>query len=141
MPTLRCPSYRSSSASSNSIIFTSHQLETFASSCYEALGLPLPDAKLLANSLVQADLWGHPSHGILRTFWYGARFQTKATKAITHIETVMDAGALALIDGNDGVGQVITQYAMKQAIEKAKIHGIGAISVRNSGQLVLKKES
>ena len=48
-------------------------LTGFATRCFVELGLPETDAALAANSLVQADLWGHPSHGLMRLFWYGAR--------------------------------------------------------------------
>ena len=44
----------------------------------------------------------------------------------------VDAGALAVIDGGDAMGQVLTQHAMAEAIARAKIHGIAAVALRNS---------
>jgi len=82
---------------------------------------------------VQADAWGHASHGVMRTFWYGARIETGAMAAVTRPEWVTDAGALAVLDGHDGVGQVLARRAMASAIERAKAHGIGAVAVRASG--------
>ena len=49
------------------------ELTTFGSDVLEALGVPEPDARLVSDSLVTADLWGHPSHGMLRLPWYAAR--------------------------------------------------------------------
>ena len=49
--------------------FRAEQVTGFCSTVYAALGVPTADAELLADSLVQADLWGHPSHGVMRTFW------------------------------------------------------------------------
>ena len=108
-------------------------LAAFATSAYRAVGLPEADAGLLADSLVQADLWGHQSHGVMRIFWYGDRIQSGATKAVTTPEFVVDSGAIAVLDGHDGVGQIVAARAMESAIERAKAHGIGAVAVRNSG--------
>jgi len=109
------------------------RLSEFCSTAYLALGLPEIDAVLLADSLVQADLWGHQSHGVMRTFWYGKRIQSGATKAVSTPELVIDGGAIAVMDGKDGIGQVVTARAMQEAIERSGKHGIGAVAVRNSG--------
>jgi len=45
---------------------------------------------------------------------------------------VVDAGAIAVIDGHNGVGQVLTMLATHEAIKRARAHGIGAVAVRNS---------
>ena len=113
--------------------FSLARLRAFARDAYLALGLPEADATLVADSLVQADAWGHASHGVMRTFWYGARIETGAMAAVTRPEWVTDAGALAVLDGHDGVGQVLARRAMASAIERAKAHGIGAVAVRASG--------
>ena len=108
-------------------------LAGFITAVYRRLGLPQGDAALVADSLVQAELWGHPSHGALRTFWYAARLQSGAMTPVTRAEPLADAGALVLLDGGDGVGQVLARSAMDTAIARARAHGIGAVSVRNAG--------
>ena len=108
-------------------------LLAFAHSCYRALGVPDAHAALVAETLVQADLWGHQSHGVMRTFWYAARLQSGAMAAGVEPKIVADAGALAVIDGRDGFGQMAAAAAMDAAVARAKAHGIGAVSVRNSG--------
>ena len=113
--------------------FTPEHLGEFAGSVYRQLGLPPADAALLTDTLVQADLWGHQSHGVMRTFWYAKRLQSGASKTVTETDMIVDGGAIAVMDGRDGVGQVITTRAMDQAIERAKRHGVGVVSVRNSG--------
>jgi LDH2 family malate/lactate/ureidoglycolate dehydrogenase len=114
-------------------VFSADELLAFAERSYLALGVPEASAKLLADTLVQADLWGHQSHGVMRTFWYGDRFVTGAMKRDAEPEFVVDAGGLAVLDGHDGIGQVVTKLAMEDAIRRAKLHGIGAVSVRRSG--------
>ncbi|WP_025770923.1 Ldh family oxidoreductase [Thioalkalivibrio sp. HK1] len=109
------------------------QLVDFCTNAYIAMGVPQADARLLADSLVQAELWGHPSHGVMRTFWYGKRLQSGAMRARTKSELVVDAGAIAVMDGNEGIGQVIATRAMQEAIARAEAHGIGVVAVRNSG--------
>ena len=109
-----------------------NRLRDFATAVYAGEGVPELDARLLANTLVQADLWGHQSHGVLRLGWYFERLRNGVMKPVTQPEFITDAGAIAHIDGHDGVGQVLTALAAQQAIERAKAHGIGAVGVRNS---------
>jgi LDH2 family malate/lactate/ureidoglycolate dehydrogenase len=107
-------------------------LRSFGSRVLETLGVPSADAALVADSLVQADLWGHGSHGMLRLPWYAARLRSGAMTAIADPATLVDTGPLLLLDGRDGVGQVLTERARVLAVERARQHGIGAIAVRNS---------
>jgi LDH2 family malate/lactate/ureidoglycolate dehydrogenase len=108
------------------------RLRDFATAVYAGQGVPEPDAQLVADTLVQADLWGHQSHGVLRLGWYLDRLRNGVMRAVTEPEFVVDAGAVALIDGHDGVGHVLTMLATREAIKRAKLHGIGAVGVRYS---------
>jgi LDH2 family malate/lactate/ureidoglycolate dehydrogenase len=105
----------------------------FTAAVLRAEGVPEADANLLADSLVMAELWGHPSHGILRLPWYVAKLRTGAMQRVTRIETVRDAGALVVLDGRHGIGQVIANQAVALGVERARLHGVSAIGVRNSG--------
>jgi LDH2 family malate/lactate/ureidoglycolate dehydrogenase len=107
-------------------------LRRFVADVYERAGMPAADAALLSDTLVQADLWGHQSHGVLRTGWYLARLQSGVMKAETQPEFSVDAGAVAVIDGQDGVGQVVTKFAAEDVLRRAKVHGVSAVAVRNS---------
>src|SRR4051794_22050530 len=86
-------------------------LRTFGSRVLETLGVPAGDAALVADSLVQADLWGHASHGMLRLPWYAERLRTGAMAAAADPVVLVDTGPLALLDGRDGVGQVLAERA------------------------------
>src|SRR5688572_9164252 len=108
------------------------RLVEFAKAVYSGQGVPESDAHLIADTLVQADLWGHQSHGVLRLGWYLDRLRNGVMKPETKPEFVVDAGAMALIDGHDGVGHVLTMLATREAITRAKAHGIGAVGVRMS---------
>ena len=108
------------------------RLAGFGTQVLVALGLPEGDAELVADSLVTADLWGHPSHGMLRLAWYAARLRSGAMAPVTDPLTVTDLGAVTVMDGRDGVGQVITERACTGAVARAKEHGVGVVAVRNS---------
>jgi LDH2 family malate/lactate/ureidoglycolate dehydrogenase len=108
-------------------------LRTFAAAAYEAAGMPVADALLCADTLVQADLWGHQSHGLMRLSWYLARLKAGVCEAVARPETVVDAGAIAVIDGRDGMGQVLAARAAEDVVSRAKRHGIGAVALRHSG--------
>ena len=107
-------------------------LRAFAAACYRALGLADGAAAVIADTLVQADLWGHQSHGVMRLFWYAARLRSGATRTDPP-EAVGGTGAIGILDGRDGPGQVAADAAMTRAIALAKAHSIGAVAVRNSG--------
>jgi LDH2 family malate/lactate/ureidoglycolate dehydrogenase len=108
------------------------ELVAFAQAVYESTGVPSEDAYLAADTLVQADLWGHQSHGLLRLAWYYARLKSGAMKAQTKTNLVVDSSAIAVLDGGDGVGQVIAKQAIEESIARAKKHSVGIVSVRNS---------
>ncbi len=108
------------------------KLIEFATAVYAGQGMPVADARLVADTLVQADLWGHQSHGVLRLGWYLDRLRNKVMNPVTTPEFVVNAGALAMIDGHDGVGHVLTKLAAEEAIRRAQAHGIGAVGVRMS---------
>lgn len=108
------------------------RLRDFVARVYRSIGVPEADAAFVADTLVQADLWGHQSHGVLRLGWYYARLLSGAMKPVTEPDTVVDGGAVAVIDGKDGVGQVVARHATEEAVRRARMHGVGVVSVRNS---------
>lgn len=108
------------------------RLQHACSSLLAALDVPPADADLVAHSLVQADLWGHQSHGVMRLPWYARRLQSGAMQAVTQPQAVVDAGAVMVIDGQHGIGQVLAAQAARSAIMRAQAHGMAAVAVRHS---------
>jgi len=111
---------------------SAERLLAFSTAVYRAEGMSEEDARLAADTLVQADLWGHQSHGVMRLPWYVARLRSSVVRAAQEAELIVNAGAVAVIDGHDAMGQVLAARAAKEAIQRAKAHGIGAVAVRNS---------
>jgi LDH2 family malate/lactate/ureidoglycolate dehydrogenase len=111
---------------------SAERLARFAATVLAAVGVPDADARLVADSLVTADLWGHQSHGVLRLSWYVNRIRSGVMRPVTVPENVTDTGALAIVDGHDGVGQVLAAFAAQDAVRRAREHGVGVVAVRNS---------
>ncbi len=107
-------------------------LRTFSTRVLASLDVPDADGALVADSMVQADLWGHQSHGLLRLPWYAARLRSGAMRAVTDPSVLSDTGPLVLLDGRDGIGQVLTERARRLAVDRARTHGVGVVGVRNS---------
>ena len=107
-------------------------LSRFAAAARRQAGMPPVDAELVADSLVQADLWGHQSHGVMRLSWYLRRLEAGVMHPVGDSQWVSRSGAVAVLNGADSVGQVTAGKAMAAAIELAELHGIGAVAVRNS---------
>jgi LDH2 family malate/lactate/ureidoglycolate dehydrogenase len=114
------------------VCVTADRMLTLARGVLRALNVPEADALLVADTLVQADLWGHQSHGVMRLPWYAARIVSGAMTASVSPSLLVDSGAIGLLDGRDGIGQVVMAAAAREAIARAKTHGISAIGVRNS---------
>jgi LDH2 family malate/lactate/ureidoglycolate dehydrogenase len=109
------------------------KLEEFMVKTFMAAGLPAEDAAICADVLIESDKRGIDSHGIGRLKpIYIDRIREGIINPITKIDTIKDGPTTAVLDGNNGMGQVVSKYAMALAIEKAKKFGMGMVAVRNS---------
>ena len=107
-------------------------LEKFCIQVLEKLGVPEEEAVITANTLVTANLRGVDTHGILRLTLYAARLKGGAMAPAVNLTTEKETVATALLDGHDGIGQVISYRAMELAIRKAKEAGVSYVAVRRS---------
>src|SRR5687767_3392235 len=102
-------------------------LTQFGVDVLSSLGVPAGDAQLLSDSLVMAELWGHSSHGMLRLPWYVDRLHTGVMTPLTQSETVVDSGAVVVLDGHHGIAQVLTAEAVDIGVALARTHGVSAV--------------
>lgn len=107
-------------------------LRMWTRAIFERVGLPEPDAAVVADSLVSADLRGVDSHGVIRVPIYVKRLRLGLVEPRPSIRLARDHGAVAVLDGGNGMGQAIATRAMEEAIRRAKQHGVGLVGVRNS---------
>ena len=108
------------------------RLREFAADVLSAVGVTSDDARLVAHSLLEAERWGHPSHGVLRLSWYVARIRSGVVRPDAQPEAVVDRGAVSVIDAQDGIGQLTATRAARDAVRRARDHGVGVVGVRNS---------
>ena len=118
-------------------------MPTFASDTLHALiravcaagGSVEQEAALVADQLVEANLTGHDSHGVgLVPFYVEAR-ATGALVPNRHADLVGDRGAVLVVEGRRGYGQVIGHEAMQLAMARAAEQGVALLAIRNSFHL------
>ncbi len=97
-----------------------------------AHGLPEADAETTARCLVEADLRGVETHGVVRLPHYLNRVRLGLIKARPNIVVRRVTPAAASVDGDDGFGFVVATRAMDEAIAMAAVYGIGLAAVRRS---------
>ena len=113
--------------------FKKEDLMDFVVHYMSKLGVPEQDARIVGDVLISADVRGVESHGLLRLgSYYGSRISKNFIDPLTPYKFLSETPTTALIDGGNGCGQVVSYKAMKLAIEKAKVSGMAAITVRNS---------
>jgi len=108
-------------------------LEKFTVDLMIKAGIPEADARIVSDALLQADKLGFDSHGVNRLkSIYLDRIKDGILNPVTNYKIVREGPTTAVIDGQNGMGHVISYNAMKMAIEKAKKYGMGMVAVRNS---------
>ena len=108
-------------------------LEDFMKQCLVNIGIPGDDADIVTEVLIESDKRGIDSHGIGRLKpIYLDRIDAGILNPITKIDVVKDTETTAVLDGNNGMGHVVSKKAMQMAIDKAKKYGLGMVTVRNS---------
>lgn len=93
------------------------------------------EANAISANLVNANLSGHDSHGVVRIPRYVMWENTGNLKFGQSAELVLDGDAFLLMDGNKGFGQVVGQQAVDAGIAKAKSHGVAIVGLRKAGHL------
>lgn len=108
-------------------------ITNFVIDAFVGYGIPKEDAEICADVLLESDKRGIESHGVNRFKpVYLDRIKDGIQNAVTNYEIIKETPTTAVVDGHDGMGQVIGYKSMKMAIEKAKQYGMGMVVVRNS---------
>jgi len=114
------------------MVVRAETLGTLAEQILVAEGMRRGNARTVADVLVFADLRGTGSHGISRLPLYLARTVAGVMALDPEMEVLADRPGTALLDAQNGFGQVAGAKAMEIAIAKAGETGCGAVGVRNS---------
>ncbi|ASJ76110.1 Ldh family oxidoreductase [Granulosicoccus antarcticus] len=115
-------------------------LQAFIHRALTSQGVPEADASKVSSLMVEADIFGHDTHGVFRLRQYLARLRDGGCNAQPNIVVAHETVATALIDGDNGLGHLAMNQACELAIEKARSAGIGWVGVRrgnHAGPLAL----
>ncbi len=108
-------------------------LTGFVVDSFVGYGIPRKDAEICADILLESDRRGIESHGVNRFKpVYLDRIKAGIQNPVTNYEIIKETPTTAVVDGHDGMGQVIGYKSMELAIKKAKEYGMGMVVVRNS---------
>lgn len=116
----------------NSINYSYEQLKKFCTDAFLKFGFNKDECDIIVDVLLTSDLYGIESHGMQRLVRYHKGIEKGLIKVDAKPEIVFETPVSAVIEGNDGMGQLIGHKAMSIAIEKAKKTGMAIVSVRNS---------
>jgi L-2-hydroxycarboxylate dehydrogenase (NAD+) len=108
-------------------------MESFVNEVFVKYGVPEEDAKICTDVLLESDRRGIESHGVNRFKpIYLDRIKEGIQKPLTEFELVRKTATTAVVDGHDGMGQVVGYKSMQLAIDMAKAYGMGMVAARNS---------
>lgn len=115
------------------IVYGAEDLRQYVVRFFQNYGVPEEDARIAAEVLVEADLRGVDSHGVIRLdTYYGIRLRTGRLDPATPMRVLRETMASVAYDAGTGLGQVAGYRAMQRCIEKAREAGVAMATVRNS---------
>jgi uncharacterized oxidoreductase len=110
-------------------VFSEGLLRNWTGQLFLAAGATAQESIIVANALVEANLAGHDSHGILRVPEYVRWMEQKLVNVGAKIRIVRQSDSFAVVDGDWGFGQVVGRQAMDIGIEKAMVAGVGTVAI------------
>ena len=113
---------------------TRESLDAFVQAVLTTIGVPAEDAEIFGGALLFSEQRFHPGHGqgVKRLRRYQERIRQGLVDPKGPWKVVRESPALALVDAHNGIGTVAATRAMRLAVEKAKVCGVGQVIVRNS---------
>lgn len=111
------------------------QLRELIATIFAAAGCEADEPRIISDHLVEANLCGHESHGVIRAAKYVQWLAAGMVVANRHAEVALDAGAILIVEGGFGFGQVIGLEAMRMGIKRVKESGVALVAIRKTGHL------
>jgi LDH2 family malate/lactate/ureidoglycolate dehydrogenase len=107
-------------------------LRRFVSATLRRVGLPPADADVVADLMAEADLQGSDGHGVIRLPQYVQRIEAGGINTQPDIRVVEERAAMAVVDGDNGMGHLVVSRAVRLAIDKARTAGVAWVGTRRS---------
>lgn len=114
---------------------TAEQLQSFAEQLFVTAGADAENARIVAHSLVDANLRGHDSHGAMRIPFYIAKVKEGAVNPAGKLQVLQETPAVIVGDGEWGFGQVVSQDLMRRLIAKAGQLGIACGTLKRAAHI------
>jgi uncharacterized oxidoreductase len=111
------------------------RLKELVAAMFTAAGCREPEAERIGHYLVEANLAGHDSHGVIRVPSYIEWLRAGKVLPNKTLKIVYENDVIAVVDGEFGFGQSLGEQAMKLGIDKSSRHGVAVVALRNSGHL------
>ncbi len=110
-------------------------LRRFVAEIFKAAGCCAPEDDRVARYLVESNLVGHDSHGVIRVPTYIRFLREGKVVANVQPKLVFENECLAIVDGQFGFGQTVGEMAIDLGLAKCVRHGVSVVAVRNCGHL------
>lgn len=114
---------------------SSKKLTEFAESIFRARGVPTNEATIVSRSLVDANLCGHDSHGVIRIPQYLQALSDGRLRPGAEFRVVKETAGVLVVDGSFGLGQVQAHRLVQRLIPRAQALGLAAGTLKNCGHI------
>jgi len=116
-------------------IFTEMRLTQICLKMLQSVGVSNAEAEIVTKSMIDANLVGHDSHGIIHLPKYIQGIIDSSIRLDAKVETERESPSIAVLNGNWGLGPVIATRAMELAVQKAGQTDISSVAVRNCNEV------
>lgn len=117
------------------MVVSADEERTLLADVLHALGATDDEAHVVGDVLLEADLRGQSSHGILRLPTIAARVEAGLIRPGVYPRVEWGVSALGAMDAEHGFGHAMADRAMRLAVDRARLTGIAAITVRNNNHI------
>lgn len=112
-------------------VFIAEELQRMTEQVFHTMGFPWEEAQIISRIMVQANLAGYDSHGVIYIPIYVDRIRNGIIRAGVPVEIVHETPTTAILNGNFTLGHVAATKAMQIAIAKARQNALAAVGVHN----------
>jgi LDH2 family malate/lactate/ureidoglycolate dehydrogenase len=108
------------------------EIETLVINIFQSTGVSYENSKVITETLIDAEITGIESHGLMRLKPYIDRIQKKLINPNPNIKIVEDKESLVVIDGDNGLGQIVASETLEYCFNKLNKNSVIMATVRNS---------
>ncbi len=116
-------------------IVSTKELTTLCLNVFQKYNIPPDEAKVVTHSMIDANLVGHDSHGVIHLPKYVREIEAGLIQPNAPTDTVHESASIAVLDGNWGFGPVIATRAVEIAIQKAKQTDVSSVAVSRCNEV------